>query len=325
MGALHMRKTREGLVRTVFMVALALVPPIATAAGEPFYVGLVARIMIFGIAAVGLNLILGFGGMVSFGHAAFIGLGAYAAGLAIYHGQTDGFVHLALVVAVSGLAALAIGAVCLRTSGLYFIMITLAFAQFLYFVGVGLKQYGGDDGFTFRGHSAFAAWLDLGNPVTFYYVVWGALAAVLFAVYRIVRSRFGMVLGAIRSNERRIQALGLPTFRYRLVAFVISGIICGVSGALLANLTQFVSPAYMHWTRSGELLVMVIMGGFSSVFGPVVGATLLLLLEETLSSYTEHWQLLLGPILILVVLFAKTGLMSAIEIARLPAGPARHA
>lgn len=314
MGALFPLKTREGLVRTIFMVALALVPLIASSSGEPFYIGFVARIMIFGIAAVGLNFILGFGGMASFGHAAFIGLGAYVVGLSIHHGQSDGFVHLALVVAVSGFAALVIGAVCLRTSGLYFIMITLAFAQFLYYVGVGLKQYGGDDGLTFRGHSEFASWLDLGDTVTFYYVVWCVLAAVLFVVYRLVHSRFGMALGGIRSNERRIQALGLPTYRYRLAAFVVSGVICGISGALLANLTQLVTPAYMHWTRSGDLLIMVIMGGFSSVFGPVLGATLLLLLEELLSAFSEHWQLLLGPILILVVLFAKKGLMSAFQI-----------
>lgn len=317
MGTSYAVKSGEGLVRTIFMLSLALVPFIANSVDEPFYIGFVARVMIFGIAAVGLNFILGFGGMASFGHAAFIGLGAYVVGLSIHHGQSDGFVHLATVVAVSGFAAFVIGAVCLRTSGLYFIMITLAFAQFLYFVGVGLKQYGGDDGLTFRGHSEFASWLDLGDAVTFYYVVWGVLAAVLFVVYRLVRSRFGMALGGIRSNERRIQALGLPTYRYRLAAFVVSGMICGISGALLANLTQLVSPAYMHWTRSGDLLIMVIMGGISSVFGPVLGATLLLLLEELLSAYSEHWQLLLGPILILVVLFAKNGLMRAFQIRRL--------
>jgi branched-chain amino acid transport system permease protein len=306
--------TFEALVRTIFLALLALMPLVALAAGEPYYIALVTRIMIFAIAAVGLNLILGFGGMVSFGHAAFIGLGAYAVGLATYHGINDGYVHFALVVALSGFAALGIGAVCLRTSGLYFIMITLAFAQFLYFVGVGLKQYGGDDGFNFRGYSTFASWIDLGNRVTFYYVVWSVLVATILLIHRIVRSRFGMALGAIRSNEPRIQALGLATFRYRLTAFVMSGVICGIAGGLLANLSQFVSPAYMHWTRSGELLVMVIMGGSSSVFGPVIGATLLLLLEEILSSYTEHWQLLLGPILILIVLFAKKGLVSMFNL-----------
>ena len=309
-----MLKTREALVQMVVMACFALVPLVASGVGQPFYMGVVSRIMIFGIAAVGLNFILGFGGMVSFGHAAFIGLGVYVVGLSVHHGLTDGFAHLALVVAVSGFAAFVIGAVCLRTSGLYFIMITLAFAQFLYFLGVGLKQYGGDDGFNFRGQSTFASWLDLGDPVAFFYVVWCVLALSLYLVSRFVRSRFGMALGGIRSNERRIQALGLPTYRYRLAAFVISGVICGISGALFANLTKFVSPVFMHWTRSGELLMMVIMGGFSSVFGPVLGATAYLLLEELLSGYTEHWQLLMGPILILVVLFAKKGLMSAFQI-----------
>lgn len=320
MARLDLLNTREGLVRTVFMAALALVPLVAYAASELFYVEFATRIMIFAIAAVGLNFILGFGGMVSFGHAAFIGLGAYVVGLAIYYGVYDGFVHLALVVVICGLAAFLIGAVCLRTSGLYFIMITLAFAQLLFFVGVGLRQYGGDDGFNFRGNSTFATWLDLHNSITFFYVVWGVLAATLFLAYRFVRSRFGMALSGIRSNERRMRAIGLPTYHYKLVAFAISGVICGIAGALLANLTQFVSPAYMHWTRSGELLVMVIMGGISSVFGPVLGATLYLVLEELLSSATEHWQFLFGPILILVVLFAKKGLMSALEMAGLSIG-----
>jgi len=276
---------------------------------------LLIQVLLWGFVYTGWS-IMGRLGMVSFGHAAFVGLGVYAVGLAVHHGVSDGFVHLGLVVALSAFAAFVIGAVCVRTSGLYFIMITLAFAQFLYFVGVGLKQYGGDDGLTFRGRSDFAAWLDLADAVTFYYFVWAILAAVLFVVYRFVQSRFGMALRGIRSNEQRIQGLGLPVFRYRLAAFVISGVICGIAGALLANLTQFVSPAYLHWTRSGDLLVMVIMGGFASVFGPVLGAALLLVLEELLSSYTEHWQLLLGPILILVVLFAKQGLMSALP----PAG-----
>jgi branched-chain amino acid transport system permease protein len=305
--------SREAILRTVFMAALALLPLVAQAMGQPFYVELMSRVMIFAIAAVGLNFILGFGGLVSFGHAAFIGLGAYVVGLSIDSGLTDGFVHLALVFLVCGAAAFVIGAVCLRTTGLYFIMITLAFAQFLYFVGISLKQYGGDDGFTYRGHSVFARWLDLGNSVTFYYVVWGTLALVLLCVYRFVGSRFGMALQGIRSNERRMRAIGLPTYRYKLAAFVISGIVCGIAGALLANLTQFVSPVYMHWTRSGELLIMVIMGGISSVFGPVVGATIYLLLEEVLSSYTQHWQFLLGPLLILIVLFAKKGLIGVLQ------------
>jgi branched-chain amino acid transport system permease protein len=314
----------EAGLRNGAMLALALVPLAAAWLGQPFYVELVTRIMVFAIAAVSLNFILGFGGMVSFGHAAFLGLGAYAVGIAIDAGILNGFVHLALVLAVTGLAALVIGAICLRTSGLYFIMITLAFAQLLYFVGVGLKPYGGDDGFTFRGRSVFAAWLDLRDDTIFYYLVWAVLALSLLLAYRFVNSRFGMALRGIRSNERRMRALGLPTYRYRLAAFVIAGTMCGVAGGLLANLTQFVSPAYMHWTRSGELLIMVIMGGLSSVFGPVLGATAYLLLEEVLSGYSEHWQLALGPILILVVLFGKSGLAGMLARPARPAESGRH-
>jgi branched-chain amino acid transport system permease protein len=315
----------EALLRSVFMLALALLPPVTTALHQPFYVDLVARIMIFAIAAVSLNFILGFGGMVSFGHAAFLGLGAYVVGLAMANGLTNGFVHVALVIAIAAAFGVVIGAICLRTSGLYFIMITLAFAQLLYFVGVGLKQYGGDDGFTFRGHSDFGAWVPLGDDIVLYYVIWAMLALSLLLIGRFVRSRFGMALRGMRSNERRMRSLGLPTFRYKLAAFVISGVICALAGALLANLTQFVSPAYMHWTRSGELLIMVIMGGMASVFGPVLGAIAYLLLEEVLSSLTDHWQVILGPILVILVLFAQGGL-ARLWLPRLPArgGEARR-
>jgi len=309
-----MIRTSEAWASAAFMVSMALVPIFAIALGKPFYIALVSRMLIFSIAAVGLNFILGFGGMVSFGHALFIGLGAYVVGLSIHYGVASGWVHLALVIAITGVAALVIGAICLRTSGLYFIMITLAFAQLLFFVGVGLKQYGGDDGFTFRGHSTFAAWLNLGDSTTFFYVVWGTLALTFLLMYRFVDSRFGMALAGIRLNEQRMQALGLPTYRYKLAAFVISGVVCGIAGALLANLTQFVGPAYMHWTRSGELLIMVIMGGFTSVLGPALGAVLYLILEEVLSAYTDHWQLMLGPVLIVLVLFARRGLLGTLQL-----------
>src|SRR5579883_1644194 len=278
-----MRANRETVLCRAVMLALALVPPVTAYLHQPFYADVLARIMIFAIAAVSLNFILGFGGMVSFGHAAFLGIGAYVVGLSLANGLDNGFAHLALVVAVSAAAAFVIGAICLRTSGLYFIMITLALAQLLYFLGVGLKQYGGDDGFTFRGRSNFGAWLPLGNDVMLYYVIWAVLALSLFLIGRFVEARFGMALRGTRSNERRMRSLGLPTYRYKLAAFVIASILCAVAGALLANLTQFVSPAYMHWTRSGELLIMVIMGGMGSVFGPVLGAALYLLLEEVLS------------------------------------------
>jgi branched-chain amino acid transport system permease protein len=300
--------TSEAVIRTVVMAALAIVPVVALAVHQPFYIDMMTRVMIYAIAALSLNLIVGFGGMVSFGHAAFLGLGAYVVGLAMVNGLTDGFAQFGLVVVVSAGFALIVGALSLRTGGLPFIMITLAFAQLLYFVGVALRQYGGDDGFTFRGRSVFPG-LDLKDGVTFFYSVWVLLALFLAIVYRIVGSRFGMALRGIRSNERRIRALGLPSYRYKLAAFVIAGTMCGVAGGLLANFAQFVSPAYMHWGVSGDLLVMVLIGGFSSVFGPVIGAIVYRLLEDILSGYTEHWQIILGPILILIVLFARKGLM----------------
>jgi branched-chain amino acid transport system permease protein len=300
--------TSEAVIRTVVMAALAIVPVVALAVHQPFYIDMMTRVMIYAIAALSLNLIVGFGGMVSFGHAAFLGLGAYVVGLAMVNGLTDGFAQFGLVVVVSAGFALIVGALSLRTGGLPFIMITLAFAQLLYFVGVALRQYGGDDGFTFRGRSVFPG-LDLKDGVTFFYFVWVLLALFLAIVYRIVGSRFGMALRGIRSNERRIRALGLPSYRYKLAAFVIAGTMCGVAGGLLANFAQFVSPAYMHWGVSGDLLVMVLIGGFSSVFGPVIGAIVYRLLEDILSGYTEHWQIVLGPILILIVLFARKGLM----------------
>lgn len=316
-----MRGLSETAVALAGMIALALVPPVAGALGDAFFAQVMTRVMIFAIAAVSLNFILGFAGLASFGHAAFIGLGAYVVGILLDAGIANGWLHLAALLALGSLAALVIGAVCLRTSGLHFIMITLAFAQFLYFVGVGLKPYGGDDGFAFRGHSSFGAALDLGDAVTFYYLVWAVLAAVLYLVRRIVDSRFGMALYAARSNERRARSLGLPVYRYRLAAFVISGAIATVAGGLLANLTQFVSPAFMHWTRSGELLIMVIMGGLSTVFGPVLGATLYLLLEEGLAGLTDHWPAILGPILVLIVLFGRAGIAGWL----VPRRRARHA
>lgn len=304
-----MRISRDLLVGMLLMLALALVPPVADAAGNGYFAQTIARAMVFGMAAASLNLALGYGGMVSFGHAAFLGLGAYAVGMLMDAGITNGYVQFALLLAVGAAAALVIGAICLRTSGLYFIMITLAFAQFFYYVGVGLKPYGGVDGFTFRGRSDFGAWLDLGNDTVFYYFVWAVLALSLLLIHRIIHARFGMALAGTRANERRMRSIGLPTYRYKLAAFVISGALCTVAGGLLADLTQFVSPDYMHWTRSGDLLIMAIMGGMSSVCGPVLGAIAYLLLEQGLGAVTEHWQAILGPILILVVLFARHGLM----------------
>src|SRR6266446_141815 len=281
---------------------------IARALDAPFYVTLFGRIMIWAIAALSLNLILGYGGMVSFGHAAYLGVGVYTVGILSAHGIENGYVQWPLAIAASALVALGVGAVSLRTSGVYFIMITLAFGQMLYFLGVSLKAYGGDDGMTLAARSQFGHWLDLENSVVFYYLVLAVLLAFHALAARVVNARFGLVVQGVRVNERRMRAIGVPTFRYKLAAFVIAGAMCGVAGVLLVNFTKYVSPAFMHWTRSGEIMVMVILGGMGTRLGPALGAAVFLLLEEVLSGYTEHWQLFLGPVLIVIVLFARRGL-----------------
>src|SRR5256714_2579463 len=294
------------------LARLALVPPVAMAADAPFYVGLFARVMIFAIAAVSLDLILGYAGLVSFGHAAYFGIGAYAVGILSFHGIGNGFVHFAAALMAAAAAALVIGFVSLRTSGVYFIMITLAFGQMVYFLGVSVNRYGGDDGLNISRHSDFAGLIDLGDQTVLYYFVFAFLLIVLLLGSRVVRSRFGVLLQGVKSNERRMVAIGFPTFRYKLAAFVIAGAVCGLSGALFANLTLFVSPSIMHWTRSGEILMMVILGGIGTLFGPVLGAAAYLLLESVLSRFSEHWQAILGPLLILVVLFSKSGLLGLV-------------
>jgi branched-chain amino acid transport system permease protein len=295
-------------------LVLALVPPVAALTNQPFYLDLFRRMMIFAIAAVSLDLILGYGGMVSFGHAAFLGIGAYAVGIPAYHGVHSGLVQWGLAVVASGLAAAVIGAISLRTSGVAFIMITLAFAQMLYYLGISLETYGGDNGMRLAGRSRFGP-VDLGEPTVFYYAVLAILVVFLALGNRLVASRFGMVIRAAKSNEPRARAIGFSPFRYKLTAFVIAGGAGGLAGALLANQTEYLTPDFMHWTRSGEIMFMVILGGMGTLFGPVIGAIVLLLLEDVLSALTVHWQIILGPILILVVLFAKRGLFGLLVAA----------
>ncbi|HUB97775.1 MAG TPA: branched-chain amino acid ABC transporter permease [Stellaceae bacterium] len=302
-----MRRPYHIAVAVAFLV-LAGVPAVAALEDQPFYLDLFTRVMVFGIAAMSLDLILGYGGLVSFGHAAYLGLGSYAVGILGYFGVTDGFVQFGTAIAVSSLAALFIGAVSLRTSGVSFVMITLAFAQMLYFLFISLNMFGGDDGMSITQHSGFGP-IDLGNPTIFYYLVFAVLALFFWGASRLVDSRFGMVLRGAKSNARRMTALGFPVFRYRLTAFVISAAMCGVAGALLANQLLFVSPAIMQWNRSGEIIIMVILGGIGSLFGSLLGAFVYVMLEHELSALTEHWLVILGPLLILVVLFAKGGLM----------------
>jgi len=299
------------LAELIGLVALALVPPVAAALDQPFYVDLFTRIEIFAIAAVSLDLILGYGGMVSFGHAAYLGIGSYAVGILAWYGITDGFLQFFVAIAGAALAALFIGFVSLRTSGVYFIMITLAFSQMIYFLCESLNQFGGDNGLNIAKHSQFGGRLDLHDGTTLYYLAFACLALCLLFGGRLVESRFGMVLRGTRSNARRMEALGFPTFRYRLTAFVIAGAIGGLAGALLANQTLFLSPAIMHWTRSGEIMMMVILGGMGTLFGPVLGAAAFLLLENVLSDLTAHWQAVLGPLLVLLVLFSRGGILGA--------------
>jgi len=297
------------------MLLLAAVPPIAALFAQPFYLDLLRRVMIFAIAAVSLNLILGYGGMVSFGHAAYLGIGAYAVGVLAYHGIDNGWLQWAVAIGASALVAAAIGSISVRTSGIYFIMITLAFTQMLYYLGISIEEYGGDDGMRLKVRSQFSGLIDLNDANAFYYLVFAILVAFLFLTHRLVNSRFGLVLQAVRSNEARTRAIGFSPYPYRLAAFIISGAMCGLAGALLVNQTAYLTPEFMNWTRSGELMFMVILGGIATTAGPLLGAAALLLLEDVLQGWSllpkwvsDHWQLYLGVILVLVVLYARRGL-----------------
>jgi len=300
------------ILLVVGLALLALVPPGAAYFDQPFYVDLLRRVMIFAIAALSLNLILGYGGMVSFGHAAYLGIGGYAVAILAFYGVHNGFVQLAVAVGASALVALVIGAVSIRTSGIYFIMITLAFTQMLYFLGISLDEFGGDDGMRLAARSDFSGLIDLSDSTAFYYLVFVVMVVFLYLVHRIVNSRFGMVIRAAKSNEARTRAIGFSPYPYRLAAFVIAGAMCGVAGFLLVNHTAYLTPDFMHWTRSGEIMFMVILGGIGTAVGPVLGAFVLLLLEDILSGVSgfvgQHWQLFIGIFLVLIVLFAKRGL-----------------
>ena len=314
-----LKTLKSSWLALLVMTLLALVPVYAGVASEPFYVTLFSRIMIFALAAVALNLILGFGGMVSFGHAFYLGVGAYAAGIMTAEGITSGWAHVAMALAVGLVFAIGIGMVALRTHGMIFIMITLAFAQMGYFLAVSLKNYGGDDGLPLATRSDFGIF-NLANNVVLYYAIFVCLAATLWFFSRLIGSRFGYVLRGSKSNERRMLALGFPVFRYKLTAYVISALICVIAGFLLANLTKFASPSYMAWAVSGDLIVIIILGGMATLFGPVVGAIVFLLLEELLSSWkpgwfpgieeiiNKHWLALIGIFVIAVIMTARQGI-----------------
>jgi branched-chain amino acid transport system permease protein len=292
----------------IFLV-LAVIPLVALVTGGGYLVSLGARVMIFAVAAVALDLLLGYGGLISFGHAAFIGLGAYAVGILAAHGITDALIALPAALAISALYAFLTGIVCLRTTGVYFIMITLAFGQMAFFTATSLAPYGGDDGLTIAARSTFAGFALIKNERAFYYVVFACLAGSYLFCRALVASRFGRVLRGAKENPVRMATIGFNAYRFQLAAYVIAGALAGLSGFLLANATEFVSPAYMSWQRSGELIVMVLLGGLGSLTGAIIGTAAYLLTEEWLAGFTENWKVIFGPVLVVVVLFARGGLL----------------
>ncbi len=303
----------------VILVLFAIFPIFTNILDLPFWNDVVMRIMLLGMAAMGLNIVFGFGGMVSFGHAAFMGIGAYCAGISQYYGIDNGWYQLLLSVLICGVLGVVIGFLALRTSGIYFIMITLAFAQMLYFFVVSLEQFGGDDGLIMD-RSDFI-FIDLYEPLRLYYLIFFTLAIVSTMLMLLIRSRFGVILQAIKSNENRVEAMGLNPLKFKITGYVISAIICGISGCLFASWQEFVSPDIMHWTRSGDLMIIIILGGLTYLAGPLVGAIVFLLLEEFLPdllhiifpSIAENWMVIFGPLLIVVVLFGKGGLMGVLD------------
>lgn len=320
-------------VATLFiLVALALVPPVAMALDKPYLITLINRAVIYALAAMALDLVMGYGRMVSFGHGAFLGIGAYTVGILSTHsmfaepfafgwvGSNEALVVWPLAMLVAASYALLVGALSLRTTGVYFIMVTLAFGQLVYYFFISLQKYGGEDGLSMWARNTLLG-VDLHDRTLFYYVCLTLLVISTWVLIRMVRSRFGRVLEGSRQNEERMRALGYKPYAYKLMAFVVSGALVGLAGALLANHTEFVSPELMHWSRSGMLMVIVLLGGLSSLVGPIYGALILLMLEEILVAYTPHWQIVLGPILILAVLFFRGGVFGMLSGLR---GARRH-
>ena len=305
--------------KLIFLGSVFLIFPWAMdALGQGFYVSFASRVMIYAIAATSLNLVLGYGGMISFGHAAFVGTGAYAAGILMVEGVSSAWIAWPAAVAAAGAAAWVVGAISLRTRGVYFIMITLAFAQMAFYLVNSMKAYGGDEGLTLAARPSPG--FDLGNETAFYYVVLFFLALALFGLHRLAGSRFGRVIQATRENAARAEAIGFPVFRYQLACFVIAGAVGGLAGALLAAHGKYVNPGLLHWTQSGTLMVMVILGGVGRLWGGVLGAFFLLLVEHLIAdyrigwiaglapNYQQHAGLAVGVVLLLVVMLAPQGI-----------------
>lgn len=282
-------------------------PLIAPALGLEFYISFVRRILIFSLAASALNIVLGYGGMVALGHAAFFGTGAYMVGILAEAEIYSAFIVWPAAMLVAALLALITGAISLRTKGVYFIMITLAFAQMIYYLFISLRQYGGEDGMNLYEYSSIPG-LDLGDDVQFYYVVVAIMIMAFLVFKRLIESRFGHALRGAKENPSRMQALGYPVYGIQLTAYTLSGALMGLAGVLLANHNLFISPDLMHWTQSADLIIMVLVGGMGLMFGGIAGATVLLVLEEILRSWTEFWHLPLGILLLIVVFAAPKGL-----------------
>lgn len=300
----HRHGTR--LEAALLLVAAAL-PFALQALGEDYYVSFAARLLIFALAATSLNFVVGYGGMIAFGHAAFFGIGAYIVALLMAAGVTSAWIAWPLALCVAALAALFIGAISLRTRGVYFIMITLAFAQMIFYTIISLKSAGGDDGLPLERRSSLFPF-NLSDDATLYWVTLTVLASCLIALKRLAASRYGHALAGLRQNEARMEALGYPVHRLKLACFVIGAAVAGLAGALLANQNGLASPSQLYWTQSGMLLVMVILGGVGQRYGGLLGAIALLGLEEALGQVTEHGHLYVGIALLLVVLYAPRGL-----------------
>jgi len=308
-------------LKFLVLVSLLVLPIIFNQIGMSFYLDLATRLCILAIAAVGLNLILGYGGMISFGHAAYLGIGAYAVGIPAHHwlygglnflATTNGFIHITIAIVISGLFAFLTGLICLKTKGVYFIMITMAFSQMAYYLFVSIEEYGSDDGLVINTRSEIPL-INLDDPIQMFLVSFSSLIFFMWLVQLITKSNFGLILSGIKDNEARMVSLGYNVYLHKLIAFVFSGIICGFAGVLLGNFTTFISPEMIDWSRSGELMFMVILGGVATVMGPLFGAIVFVILEEVLSSITIYWHLPFGLLLIAVVLFFRGGLSSLLS------------
>ena len=327
-------RLREALPTLLILAALAATPLVALALNDPFIVKVATRVVVFAIAATALNFVVGYGGLVSLCHAGFFGIGGYVVGILAWHdfnseplwflpGTSNLAVSLPAAILVSGVVAAIVGAISLRTSGPYFLMITLAFNQMFYYGAIALQKYGGDDGLQIMNTITLGS-LDVSNRYRFFYLALAVLALTLLLIGRFVDSRFGMVLRAASRNETRVVAVGVDPWLYRLAAFVVSAVLTAVAGALLAAGQQFISPVDMGWDRSGDLVVMAVLGGIATVWGPVIGAAAFIVLELALSSWTQHWHLAFGFIILMVVIFLRGGLADLTRMVRPRAAGGAH-